>query len=102
MINAKKLLEAIYKPADCDFTIKVSDELISQNNATYRVQTDGVKASRKEKADIELNERALAQLAVGCLNLDEAMLRKDVTVNAKEELLRRVFLEKKIFVGEHF
>jgi len=25
-----------------------------------------------------------------------------VTINAKEEMLRRVFLEKKIFVGEHF
>jgi hypothetical protein len=66
------------------------------------VQTDGVKASRKEKADIELNVRALAQLAIGSLNLDEAMLRMDVTINAKEEMLRRVFAEKKIFVGEHF
>ena len=51
---------------------------------------------------MELNERALAQLAVGGLNLDEAMLREDVTVNAKEEMLRRVFTEKKIYVSEHF
>ncbi|MBR5419649.1 MAG: GNAT family N-acetyltransferase [Lachnospiraceae bacterium] len=102
VINAKKLLETIRKPADCDLTIRVSDELIAENNATYRVTADGVRACRKKKADIELNERALAQLAVGGLNLDEAMLRADVTVNAKEELLRRVFTEKKIFVGEHF
>lgn len=102
VINAKKLLETIYKPADCDFTIKVSDEIIKENNATYRVQADGVKVSKKGKADIELNVRALGQLTVGCLNLDEAMLRLDVTVNAKEELLRRVFVEKKVFVGEHF
>ena len=102
VINAKKLLETCWKPADCDFTIRVTDEIIAENNATYRVQADGVKVSKKGKADIELNVRALGQLAVGCLNLDEAMLRRDVTVNAKEELLRRVFVEKKIFVGEHF
>ena len=102
VINAKKLLEAIYKPLDCDFTIKVSDEIIKENNATYRVQAGSVKVSKKEKADMELNQRALAQLAVGSLNLDEAKLRMDVTVNAKEEMLRRVFVEKNIFVGEHF
>ena len=41
-------------------------------------------------------------MTMGCINLDEAMLRSDVTVNQKEEMLRRVFHEKKIFVGEHF
>ncbi len=102
VINAKKLLEVVAKPADCDFTIKVTDELIAENNATYRVRNEGVQVSRKAKADMELNERALAQLAVGGLNLDEAMLREDVTVNAKEEMLRRVFTEKKIYVSEHF
>ena len=102
VINAKKLLETISKPADCDITIRISDEIIAENNATYRVTADSVKVCRKKKADIELNERALAQLAVGCLNLDEAMLRADVCVNSKEEMLRRLFTEKKIFVGEHF
>ena len=34
--------------------------------------------------------------------MDEAMLRTDVTVYAKEEMLRRVFIPKKIYVGEHF
>ena len=52
--------------------------------------------------DLVVSERALAQMAVGSINLDEAMLKPDVEVNAKEELLRRVFAEKKIFVGEAF
>ena len=102
VINAKKLLETISKPVDCDLTISISDEIIAENNATYRVTADAVSISRKKNADIELNERALAQLAVGSLNLDEAMLRTDVSVNSKEEMLRRLFAEKKIFVGEHF
>ena len=102
VINAKKLLEVIRKPADCDFTIRISDELIAENNATYRVRADGVRSCKKAKADMELNVRTLGQMAVGCLNLDEAMLRKDVTVNGNEDMLMRVFVEKNIFVSEEF
>ena len=52
--------------------------------------------------DLVVSERAFAQMAIGCINIDEAMLRPDTLINAKEEMLRRVFVEKKIFVGEHF
>lgn len=115
VINAKKLLETIRKPSDCDFTIKISDEIIEENNRTYRVLSDHVElfgerftadetgaAAEAPKADISVNVRALAQLAIGAVNLDEALLRPDVTVNAKEEMLRRVFVPKRIWVGEHF
>ncbi|MBR5712375.1 MAG: GNAT family N-acetyltransferase [Lachnospiraceae bacterium] len=115
VINAKRLLETIKKPVDCDFTIKITDEMISENNRTYRVLSDRVEvvgerfaadeesaADAAPKADLEVNVRALGQLAVGALNMDEAMLRTDVAVNAKEEMLRRVFIPKNIFVSEHF
>jgi len=115
VINAKKLLETIKKPSDCNFTIRISDEMIEENNRTYRVLPDRVElvgerfvaddesaAGVSPKANLEINARALGQLAIGALNLDEAMLRTDVTVNANEEMLRRVFIPKKIYVGEHF
>ncbi|MBQ6104449.1 MAG: GNAT family N-acetyltransferase [Lachnospiraceae bacterium] len=115
VINAKKLLETIKKPSDCNFTIRISDEMIEENNRTYRVLPDRVElvgerfvaddksaAGVSPKADLEINVRALGQLAIGALNVDEAMLRTDVTVNANEEMLRRVFIPKKIYVGEHF
>ncbi|MBO4653082.1 MAG: GNAT family N-acetyltransferase [Lachnospiraceae bacterium] len=115
VINAKKLLETICKPADCDFTIRITDEMIAENNRTYRVLSDRVEvvgerfaadetsaAEDTAKADIDLNVRALGQLALGALNVDEAMLRTDVTVHAKEEMLRRVFIPKKLFVTEAF
>ena len=41
-------------------------------------------------------------MAVGAVNLDEALLRQDVTVHAKEEMLRRVFVVKSIYVGDHY
>ena len=52
--------------------------------------------------DLEVSHRALSQMAVGCINLDEAMLRPDVEINGNEEMLRSVFMEKKIYVGEYF
>ena len=102
VINAKTLLETIRKPDDCDLTVKVSDEIIAENNAVYRVTKDRVERADESCADIELNVRPLGQLAVGCLTLDEAMLRKDVEVHAKEDMLRRLFVDKNIYVSEHF
>ncbi|MBP5153129.1 MAG: sterol carrier protein domain-containing protein, partial [Lachnospiraceae bacterium] len=102
VINAKRLLEVIHKPAGCDITLKVTDELIEENNRTYRVTSDFVTESKKAKADIELSVRALGQMATGAVNFDEALLRKDVTLNSSEDMLRRIFTEKNIFVGEHF
>ncbi|MBO7336884.1 MAG: GNAT family N-acetyltransferase, partial [Lachnospiraceae bacterium] len=102
VINAKKLLSAIRKPADCDITIKVTDEIIPENNRTYRVKSDKVTESKVASADLEVNVRALGQMAVGAINFDEALLRTDVTVNANEEALRRLFTEKNTFCWEHF
>ena len=102
VINAEKLLETIRKPADCDLTIRVADELIDENNAVFRVTKDGVTRIDAGSADIELNERTLGQLAVGCLTLEEAMLRRDVSVNANEDMIRRLFVDKNIFVSEQF
>ena len=103
VINAKKLLEIIKKPADCDFTIKISDDLIPENNGVFHVTADSVITENDTKMpDLVVSHRGLSQMAVGCINLDEAMLRPDVEINGNEEMLRRVFIEKKIYVGEYF
>lgn len=116
VMNVVKLFEVIRKPADCDFTIKVEDELIEENNLTLRVLADKVEIlasadttagtaaelTNVSKPDIELDIRALSQLAVGCTSLDEASLRSDVTINGNEEMLRKVFIEKPIIITESF
>ena len=113
-MNVLKLFEVIRKPADCDFTIKVEDDLIEENNLTLRVMADKVEVlagvdaragaglTNVSKPDIELDIRALSQLAVGCTNLDEAALRSDVTINGNEAMLNRVFIEKPILITESF
>ena len=115
VMNVLKLFEVIQKPADCDFTIKVEDELIEENNLTLRVladkveilasadtTADGIGLTNVSKPDIELDIRALSQLAIGCTSLDEASLRSDVTINGNEEMLRKVFIEKPIIITESF
>ena len=102
VINVKKLLEQIAKPADCDLKIRVIDDIIEENNRTYRLKADGVTESKAKKADLELDVRALGQMAIGAVNFDEAMLRRDVTLYANEKMLRTVFTEKNIWCGDHF
>lgn len=103
VINAKKLLETIRKPSDSDFTMRVKDDIIPENNCILRVTADSASIEEGSQIpDITVSVCALAQMAVGCINLDEAVLRPDVEINAKEDMLRKVFVEKKIFVVERF
>ena len=105
VINAEKLLDVIHKPAACDFLIRVHDELIPENNGIWRVTSDGVISCEEDsipEPDLDVSEKALAQLCVGAVNLDEAMLRDDVKVLHKERMLRGVFAEKKIYISEQF
>ena len=88
--------------------MKLTDEMIADNNAVFRILADRVEVldgkdeTTGRKFDIELNVRALGQLASGCLNINEAALRNDVTINSNEEMLKTVFTEKNILVTESF
>lgn len=103
VINAQKLLEVIKKKPDTDFTVKLQDDIIAENNGIFRVTADKItRLDSAERADIEISEPSFAQLAVGAISLDEAMLKPDVKVNGNTDMLENVFKEKKIFINEHF
>ena len=101
VINAKKLLGHIVRPAGCDLVIRVSDEIIAENNVTLRI-TERDAAETEAAPDLEVSVRTLGQLAAGCISPDEAMLKPDIRVFSNEEMFRKVFTEKKLFVSEHF
>ena len=101
VINAKKLLEVIDKPVNSDFTIKVTDEKIEENNRIFKVTGENVVETDSD-FDIEVSERMLGQLATGAISLDEAMLKPDVKVYGKQDMLSQVFRQKKIGVFEQF
>ena len=103
VIHVKKMLEVISKPAGTDFTIKVCDPQIEQNNRIWHVTENAVEeAVNGTNADMEVSIPSFSQLAVGAVSLKEAMLREDLTIHAKEKMLHRLFQRKPIYINEHF
>ncbi len=101
-VNAKKLLETIKKPDGSRFVIRVEgDEQIAENNGIWEVSGSGVELTDKAP-DLTVSVQALGQMAAGCVSLDEAKYRPDVTVAGNEETLAKVFTRKPILVEDHF
>lgn len=101
-VNAKKLLETIKKPDGSRFVIRVEgDEQIAENNGTWEVSCSGAEPTDKAP-DLTVSVQALGQMAAGCVSLDEAKYRPDVTVAGNEETLAKVFTRKPILVEDHF
>ena len=101
VINAVKVLEAIRKPEGCRFVIRVSDELVPENNGTWEVTAGGVSPTEGEP-DLCVSEKALGQLACGAVSLAEAEYREDTVVLKNRETLEKVFIRKPILVEDHF
>ena len=101
VVNAVKALEAMRKPADCSFVIRVSDDLVTENNGTWKVTREGVEPT-EEEPDLSVSERALGQLIAGAVSLREALCREDTVVYGNRETLERVFIRKPILVEDHF
>ena len=101
VVNAERVLEAMRKPADCSFVIRVSDELISENNGAWKVTAGGAVPTEAEP-DLCVSEKALGQLAAGAVSLTEALFREDTAVLKNREMLERVFIRKPILVEDHY
>ena len=115
VINAEKLLTVIRLPESCSFVIKVTDEMIPENNGCFRVESRNMGEAASgaeelgnivtccdEKPDLAVSERALGQLASGAVSLREALLRPDAELFSNEALLTRVFVRKDLFILDHF
>lgn len=96
IVNVEAALKLLPRPTDCDFTIAVTDDFLQQNTATYRVTGDTVARTDKEP-DLIVDIRALGQLWIGYLSLDEAKYRPDVQICANADLLRSIFVRRPIF-----
>ena len=101
VINAAKALEVIRKPEGCSFVIRISDEIIPENNGTWKVTAGGVSPT-EEEPDLCVSEKALGQLVCGAVSLAEAEYREDTAVRKNRETLERVFIRKPILVEDHF
>ncbi len=101
-MNVKRVLEIIKKPDDSPFVIRVEgDAQIPENNGTWKVCGNSVEQT-EETPDLTVSIQAFGQMAVGAVNLAEAMYRPDVTVSGNEAVLEKVFVRKPILVEDHF
>ena len=101
VINVVRALEAMRKPAGCDFVIRVTDEMIPENNGTWKVTADAV-SQTKEDPDLTVSEKALGQLVSGAISLEEALYRDDTVVIKHREALEKIFIRKPILSEDPF
>ena len=101
-VNVQKLLEIIRKPDDVGFVIRTEgDAQIPENNGTWEVRGNAAERTDREP-DLTVSIQAFGQLASGCVSLDEALYRPDVTLSGNEPALRKVFVRKPILVEDHY
>ena len=102
VIDARKLLALIRKPEGSRFVVRVTDdEILPQNVGAWAVRGDAAEPT-DDQPDLVVSCRALGQMAVGAVSLDEACYREDVRVLGNEKTLEKVFVRKPIFVQDHF
>lgn len=101
VVNAATALETIKKPAGTSFVIRITDDLIPENNGTWKVTSDAVSPT-EEEPDLTVTEKALGQLVSGAVSLSEALYREDTVVTKNRETLDRIFVRKPILVEDHF
>ncbi len=101
VVNARKLLSLMKKPEGSRFVIRVSDELIPENDGTFAVCGEAAEPTG-EAPDLAVSVQALSQLALGGVSLGEAAYREDVAILGNQALLERIFVRKPILVEDHF
>ncbi len=100
-VNARKLLSLIRKPEGAAFTVRVSDDIIPENNGTFAVRGEEA-VPTDASPDLDVSIQALGQLCCGAVSLSEAELREDVTVLSNRSSLAAVFTRKPLWISDHF
>lgn len=102
-INAKRLLELIAIPNKESFNIKINDEIINENNKTFKVSSTSV-IETNEDYDLLLSIQTFSLLLTNAVSFDEASLRDgfELKNKSKEDLFKSCFVRKPIMKTEEF
>ena len=100
-VNVKKMLELLPDRKDIDIAIAVSDDLIPQNNATWRITENEVKRT-DQVPDVKMSIQSLSQIAVGAVSPEESMLRSDTEIISAKDMFCRLFRHRKLYISENF
>lgn len=100
-VNAQKLLGLLPDRRDIDISIAVSDDLIPQNNATWRITENDVKCT-DQPPDVKMSIQSLSQIAVGAVSPEESMLRRDTEIISAKDMFCRLFPNRQLYISENF
>ena len=107
VVHLQQALTGKRHPEGVEYTVRVRDEALPENDGVFYVCCrDGVVSAEKlpdtAGADLTADVRAMTQLLLGFLSLDEALYRPDVQAAANLQALRSVFIKRPVFLTEHF
>ena len=107
VIHVQKVLETMRMPQGTgSFTIEVKDAFLSENEGIYEVQyRDGhvqTVAKVQSNADLSVDIADFTQLALGVMGLEEIAYRDTVQILGNQKTLSKVFVEKDVYMADHF
>ena len=106
VVNVKNVLKKAAYIGDGEINIKVTDDVIEENNRTFAVKFKDGKALSVEECDkaydVFLPVTDFARLIVGCIDTDKVDFLEKVDVKCEKTLLSRVFYKKSSIIIENF
>ncbi len=107
VIHVQKVLETMRMPQGTgSFTIEVKDAFLSENEGIYEVQyRDGhvqTVAKVQSNSDLSVDIADFTQLALGVMGLEEIAYRDTVQILGNQKTLSKVFVEKDVYMADHF
>lgn len=106
VVNVQKALELHPWEEGADFSLQVADDIIAENQGTFRVmRMDGKTTVEKTegKADAVFSIQAFSLLCCGVCSLEEVLLcREDAKVYHKQEALQKAFVLNHNHLREDF
>lgn len=84
------------------FSIRIEDMFLPENTGTYQVAYQNRQAVSVRKtngtADIEVTETTFCQLAIGFINLSEALYKEGTKINGNQVTLECIFIKRLVCV----
>jgi len=106
VVNVQKVLEMAQYRGSGTIVMKISDNMIEQNNACFEVafaQGHAERVSVTEKQpDVELSIADFSRCIIGAYLPEEVLALESVKINSDAETIAKVFYKKPNFIADYF
>lgn len=106
IINAKRAFEIIKKPGNPgNVVIGIDDKYAPWNSGNWLIEWEGTGcrvSKTKRSPDLKCDISSLSQLVTGYMSFDDMMVKPDIVVNNKRDVLKKLFIKKSCFIWDRF